>query len=291
MSLIKPEDVQSWRDICEKGMGVDFNNGNEITDYPLTKHTKPSSYETLVQVKVKSEPPWMKKPNNILSISKCSSYGELVAVIYSALMGYTEEEFDKRNLGLFFNQIKPLINNYVSTHRGNGACQPLIQFRTIIMERINQPFVPNRFNIDLYGAANGISPVKLDTLLGISRETNIKDIIHDENDPQRHVLAATRRGVGGYFAMKDHSLRRWFGDCLLSDESSEDWMKKVCTKQEDSSTLWNIIDPHLEWTAQTKKGKALNENSSLKSCWGDINISDDKAALVLYFSYVKGKMK
>ena len=283
MSWIKPEDVQSWRDICEKILGVAFNNGNEITDYPLTKHKISSSYETLVRVEVESESPWMKKPNNTLSISKCSSYGELFAVIYSILMGYAEEEFNKRNLGLFFNQIKPLINNYVSTHRGNGACQPLTEFRNLIIKRTELPFAPNEVNIEIYGTADGEPEILMVNYKNASTKEIIKDIISDNR-----IRDKIHRSVGGTDGREVPSMRKWYGNCIQDDSSVPKHVKELFQE------LWclpNITrEKSYTWTVQTKNGKALDENSSLESCWDDIRASDGTAALVLHFSYVTGQM-
>lgn len=134
----KAEEIQSWKDICEKLLGIKFNNGREITSYPITKRenlANPSNQYTLAYY---DKEPCDSLPRAGTAIRSCS-YGQIFARIYHILMQkYANEPFNKTNLNAFLKHVGPDVQTWMDVHP--GAHFPILMCFNILEKRIRLPF-------------------------------------------------------------------------------------------------------------------------------------------------------
>ena len=122
----KAEEIQSWKDICEKFWGIKFNNGKEITSYPITKRenlANPSNEFTLACYD--KEP--CDKPVSAGTPVRACSYGQIFARIYHILMKeYANKPFNKTNLNAFLKHVGPDEQSWRNFHQGVSGSTKLL---------------------------------------------------------------------------------------------------------------------------------------------------------------------
>ncbi len=114
MAYPKPEDINSWEDICEKVFGLKYNNGTEITTYPLcggpskANLANKNNKDTLFYHDNDDARICKKKPSETLSDQEYEKmhYSELIARLYRYFIVCAKKPFNKANYDKFLNEFK-----------------------------------------------------------------------------------------------------------------------------------------------------------------------------------------